>query len=1177
MDFKAFHDSHDLFYREPFGAVNCDQRVTIRLSTFSPEPIEACILRLWETDHEMTNLMHQTVEKSIHKSAYKLVEDSTEEETYEVEYRVPYTPGLIWYYFIIKTGSRTYYYGNNLNSLGGEGSLWEQEPPAYQITVHKPIEVPEWYKRGVMYQVFVDRFFNPHQTRFNDCPKRNALLHANWSDQPIYIKDEQGRVTDWDFFGGNLQGILEKLPYFQELGISILYFNPIFEASSNHKYDTANYLNIDPMYGNDLVFKDLLNTAKQYGIAIILDGVFSHTGSDSIYFNKYGNYPGVGAYQSTDSPYFTWYKFKGNRDVYESWWGVDALPEVNEMDASYRQFIYGSENSVIRKWQSLGVAGWRLDVADELPDEFIQELRQAIKGINPDAVLIGEVWEDASNKISYAKPRQYFLGDELDGTMNYPFRDSFLRFILGQSDSKDLHQEVMSLFENYPRENFYAAMNLIGTHDTIRILTLLGEAPPEQSLTKSEQRTFRLSSTARQLAVQRLKLLSLVQMTFPGVPSIYYGDEAGVEGYADPYNRGTYPWGREDNEIIAWYRRLLRMHAEYEVLQTGDFKSLSLDADVYAFKRVGDDEEICVLINRHREESKTVDLSQRLKLPSSTFVIDLIDGEELDAETLRALPINALNGRALLIKKNPPQDLQLQPSCGVLLHISSLPSDWGLGDLGKEAYDFVDFLAESGQSMWQILPLNPAGVGDCPYQSESVLAGNSMFISLDHLIQEGLLDLTETRDKYNHLIEIGLRESLLNEALKELKSSLLKEAYRIFLEQITNRDNSSIYESSEHLFPKDSDYLSRENYAKFKRKHQEWLEDYAHFRALKVHFNNTPWFEWDSEIALRETEALAKYSLLLCEEIGFIEFIQYTFFYQWDKLKTYAKSKGIKMIGDIPHFVAADSCDVWVNRKLFILDEQGRIAKTAGVPPDYFSKTGQLWGNPVYNWGAHEITEYAWWKMRLKLGQEQFDYIRLDHFRGFEAFWAVDTSEETAEKGRWIKGPGKRFFESIYTTFRNCPFIVEDLGVITTEVNILKQLFGFPGIKVLQFTPLKEVSKTETNFVYYTGTHDNNTLLGWYEKKNSSGEGKFDRTHLQNQTIDQQVIRQACRRSIEEVYLSQAVWVILPMQDILGLGEDARMNVPGTIYGNWKWQMAKEYNSGELKIWLRTLAEKAKR
>ncbi|MGI6120265.1 MAG: glycoside hydrolase family 13 protein, partial [Desulfosporosinus sp.] len=617
MKFNAYHNSHDLYYREPFGAVTCGQSITFRLRTFSAVPVKACLLHLSGKDWELNLPMIQTIKKirnnKIAKFEPKSLADYEERELYEVEYKVPQKPGLIWYYFIIQVGAQTFYYGNNIRSLGGEGSLFNQEPFAYQITVHKPAAVPEWYKRGVMYQIFVDRFFNHRTNGFTFYPKKNTLLHANWSDSPIYIKDEQGNVTDWDFFGGTLQGVLEKLPYLKELGISILYFNPIFEAASNHKYDTADYLRIDPMYGDDSVFKQLVTTAQQHGISIILDGVFSHTGSDSIYFNKFNNYPGVGAYQSADSPYYNWYKFRPYSPGYECWWGVDSLPEVDEMNPSYRQFIYGSEESVIHKWLNLGVAGWRLDVADELPDEFIQELRQAIKSVRPDAVLIGEVWEDASNKISYGKQREYLLGNELDSTMNYPFRTSFLRFILGHCDSREVHQEIMSLYENYPRENFYAAMNLIGSHDTIRILTLLADAPPEQSLTKTEQRIFRLSPEARQLAISRLKLLSLVQMTFPGVPCIYYGDEAGVEGYADPYNRGTYPWGREDGEILAWYKRIIRLRAEYEVLQTGDFKSFFFEPDIYGFTRAGDDEEIIILINRHRENTITVDLSKIIK------------------------------------------------------------------------------------------------------------------------------------------------------------------------------------------------------------------------------------------------------------------------------------------------------------------------------------------------------------------------------------------------------------------------------------------------------------------------------------------------------------------------------------------------------------------------------------
>jgi len=1166
MAFKAYHHTHDLFYREPFGAVACGQRITFRLKTFSSVPIESCILRLWEKDREITLAMHPTtIDRQSQDLTKDLAQDPYAELTlFEGNYEAPNNPGLSWYYFMIRVGAQTFYYGNNLERLGGEGRLSEEEPPSYQITIHKPVTVPEWYKRGVMYQVFVDRFFNHHENGFTYYPRKNALLHTNWSDPPLYIKDEQGKVTDWDFFGGTLQGVLEKLPYFKELGVNILYFNPIFDAPSNHKYDTADYHRIDPMYGDELVFKRLIDAAQEHGISIILDGVFNHTGSDSIYFNKDNNYPSVGAYQSVDSPYYKWYKFKPNHKDYSSWWGVESLPEVNEMIPSYRQFIFDSEESVIHKWQNLGVAGWRLDVADELPDEFIKELRQAVKSLRPDAILIGEVWEDASNKKSYEKRREYFSGDELDGTMNYPFRASFLSYILGQSDSRVLHHEVMSIYENYPRENFYAAMNLIGSHDTIRVLTLLGDAPPEQNLSKTGQRSFRLAPNARKVAVQRLKLLSLVQMTFPGVPCIYYGDEAGVEGYADPYNRGTYPWGKEDGEIMAWYRRVLRLHAEYEGLQMGDFKSFFFEPDVYGFARSGSDEEIIILINRHGEEIRTVDLSTMLQ--HSPFVMDLINGDNLAPETLSAVPISPLSGRALFKKNNPPHHLQLNRSCGVLLHISSLPSAWGLGDLGKEAYDFVDFLADTKQSLWQVLPLNPAGMGDCPYQSESVFAGNPVFISLDHMIRMGLLSLEETRDKYEKVRSLELRKSFLSLASKELKQDLLHEAYLRFITQLESTPDEA-FDSTK------STYLSQENFLQFKIKNKEWLEDYVLFRALKAHFGDVPWYDWKLEIAARETEALAEYSLLLQEEMGFIYFLQYTFFYEWEQLKTYAKSKGVQLIGDIPHFVAADSCDVWVNRSLFVLDEQGRPAKTAGVPPDYFTKTGQLWGNPAYDWNAMHNAQYDWWKKRIQSGLELFDYIRLDHFRGFEAYWEVDAQEETAERGQWIKGPGKRFFESLVETFGKCPFIVEDLGVITTEVNNLKRIFGFPGIKVLQFTPLNEIlMDSETNFVYYTGTHDNNTLLGWYEK-NYLTEAQSSVSEIDQKALS----KQACLNLIEEVYMSQALWVITPLQDILSLGEEARMNVPGTINGNWQWQLDKSLVTDEIKLWLRTRAESTRR
>lgn len=1191
MEVKVRHHSQDRLYRVPFGAVACGQNVVIRLQT-SVE-VAQCWLRLWDTESERENIIPMRV---LQKSDFDLHANIPHEEIFlkrgfdpsdseeywdsdpssvwfEGEFKTSRLPGLVWYYFALDVEGQQFYYGNNEELLGGIGQLKGEQPSSWQITVYNPMQIPEWYRRGIMYQIFVDRFYKGERAYpEREYTKKNALVHLDWDDTPFYIKDEKGRVTHWDFFGGNLDGIIQKLPYLQELGVSILYLNPIFEAASNHKYDTGDYHKIDPMFGNDETFDRLVTTAKHYGIAIILDGVFSHTGRDSLYFNRYGNYPGVGAYQSPNSPYFKWYQFKSGSHEYKSWWNIEDLPEVDEMNSSYRQFIYGAQDSVIRKWMGKGVAGWRLDVADELPDAFIQEMRQAVKASNPDAVLIGEVWENASNKMSYGKLRQYFWGQELDGTMNYPFREIFLHFLLGEWDSFKVHRHVMSLYETYPRENFYALMNLIGSHDRTRVLTVLGGAPAEATLSDSERRTFKLCSSARQLALQRLKLFGLIQMTFPGVPSVYYGDEAGLEGYADPYNRGTYPWGKEDQDLENWFRRLIRLRREYEVLQTGDFQSYYYGQDVYGFQRAGGGEAVIVLINRNPSVIQEVEMN--LDSQNMPLVIDLLSSHVLvkgNKEKL-AVQIEPLSGRAFFVKK----DLQTQTSqplsrvSGVLLHISSLPSPWGRGDLGDSAFRFVDFLAESHQSLWQILPLNPVGPGNSPYQSDSVFAGNPMFISLDSLIREGLLQGEAVQ-------EALVRNSTLNKShdpdlLKPIKEQLLCTAwhsFRIFLEEQKKSSSSTPpthHSSSPAPSMRWTPFLTLSNYEAFISANSDWLEDYVLFRALKTHFQGVPWFDWELGIASRIPEKLEEYAQKLVDEIEYQRFLQYSFYAQWQELKNYAVSKDIKIIGDMPLYVASDSCDVWVNRELFKLDGEGKPRKVAGVPPDYFSKTGQRWDNPVYDWEALAATQYTWWKKRIKQTLRLFDYTRIDHFRGLEAYWEIDAGEETAIKGQWLKGPGKRFFESLIEEFGKLPLIAEDLGVITPEVDTLRRIFAFPGMKVHQFTPLTDVENaSDSPLIYYTGTHDNNTLLGWYKSKFPVDE------------IDEEEIKIACRSIIEDLYLSKAAWAILPLQDILGLDDEARMNVPGTVGNNWRWQVSQDALTVEVREYLKDLTKKAHR
>ncbi|SHN85285.1 4-alpha-glucanotransferase [Desulfitobacterium chlororespirans DSM 11544] len=1166
----AYHNSHDPFFRSPFGAVQCSGLLRLRLlmrpedSSGADSPVQECFLRLWVQDREERLPMIRVEEAACcgeqeeGSASYGRQGTGT---VYEAEYPLPHEPGIIWYYFVFMIGGATRFYGNNQEELGGVGELRLSEPPGYQITVYRPMALPSWYTQGIMYQIYVDRFFNGDEQGKVLNPRPRSLIHGDWYDTPFYIKNEKGEVLRWDFFGGNLAGVIKKLPYLKELGVSILYLNPIFDSSSNHKYDTGNYLTLDPMYGDEETFAQLIKEAQSLGIAIILDGVFSHTGDDSIYFNRYGRYPGLGAYQSPDSPYSSWYQCQGEgqEKKYSCWWGVSTLPEVWEMEPSYREFIIHSSQGVLQSWMKRGIKGWRLDVADELPDEFIQEFRQVMKTMDPEGVLIGEVWEDPTYKFSYGKLRQYFWGEELDATMNYPWRNIFLQYFLGQIDAGQAHKRIMNLYENYPRENFFGQMNLIGSHDRARILTLLGEAPPPEQLSAVEQEQYRLPAPARHLAVQRLKLLTLLQMSFPGIPCLYYGDEAGCEGYPDPYNRGTYPWGREDQEILQWFKRVLRYRREYEVLRQGEFSSWSEGKEIYALKRKDEKEEIIVLVNRSAEESAemTLKLEQNVGQVIDIFAGEMLfskeDGSEspLDeySDHSLSLILPPLSAKALFCQKHGPnyyfkQELMIR-ACGILMHISSLPSPWGIGDLGEEAYAFVDFLAEGGQSLWQVLPLNPLGLGDSPYQSESALAGNPLLISLDLLIQAGLLTEKEARReraKYgggDEGAEGAEGDGGKSFARVELyKEKLLRKAYERFKKKM----------------PEAKGYLDPHGYSRFIEENQEWLKDYALYKCLKLKFSGRSWHQWEESYRLRKPEALEAVTGDYAEEINYIFFVQYTFAYQWQRLKDYAQEKGVKMIGDLPIYVAYDSCDTWANRECFALDENNAPTGTAGVPPDYFNPEGQNWGNPLYDWDALRAADYAWWKLRFRQGLERFDALRLDHFRGFEGYWEVPPQAGSAKEGRWLKGPGKEFFESLVRELGPLPVIAEDLGCITPEVNTLRAILGFPGMRVTQFSPLKE----EGNYVDYSGTHDNDTLLGWYRS-----QGYSDKDSLAQ-----------VERTIEELYQGNGAWVILPLQDILKLDSQARMNTPGTIKGNWQWRVERGTLTQKVCAQLRSLAEK---
>ncbi|MGB5713066.1 MAG: 4-alpha-glucanotransferase [Waterburya sp.] len=478
---------------------------------------------------------------------------------------------------------------------------------------------------------------------------------------------------------------------------------------------------------------------------------------------------------------------------------------------------------------------------------------------------------------------------------------------------------------------------------------------------------------------------------------------------------------------------------------------------------------------------------------------------------------------------------------GVLLHPTSLPSRFGIGDLGENAYRFVDFLTNSDQQIWQILPIGPTGYGNSPYLSYSALAGNPLLISPEVLQQQGLL----TPEELKHLPDFPL-DQVDFELVIATKMPLLRRA-------------------SDRFKAQDSP-TKDEEYKLFCQRHNDWLSDYALFMSLKQANHGSAWNQWPKDIASRQPEAMAKWATELADEIFFHKFLQYQFFSQWTNLKQYANRKGISLFGDIPIYVAHDSVDVWAHREIFRLDPKtGEAALMAGVPPDYFSATGQLWGNPVYNWEELKKTGFKWWIRRIEAILEYVDIIRIDHFRGFQAYWAVPQGETNAMNGTWLDAPGDQFFQLLGKQLGKLPIVAEDLGVITPEVEALRDKFEFPGMKILQFAfdsdranGFLPFNYTNRNCVVYTGTHDNNTTLGWFNERSPEAKSRV---------ID--YVGCLCQDGIHWSMIRLALGsvgntVVLPFQDILGLGTDAKMNTPSQPTGNWSWRCRAEAFNDEL-------------
>ena len=396
-----------------------------------------------------------------------------------------------------------------------------------------------------------------------------------------------------------MQGITEKLDYLASLGVTTLYLCPIFEASTNHRYDTACYERIDPLLGDEENFRTLCAEAKKRGIHVMLDGVFNHTGRKSVYFNADGFYDDLGAAQGEQSPYYRWYNFHPFPDEYDAWWGIKNLPAVNELEKSYVDYIIEGENSIIKRWLRAGASGWRLDVADELPDVFIEKIRAAMNEVCPDSYLLGEVWEDGTTKIAYSQRRRYLLGRETNGLMNYPFRTALMAFLLG-GGAEYFRDSMEQLRENYPAPAFYGAMNFLSTHDTPRLLTILGLSTPAPQ-TRDERAVYRLSEEELAHGKALLKLASLILYTFPGSPMLYYGDEAGMQGFEDPFNRGTYPWGHEDEEFLRCFRQLGALRRAHEALQSGTIVYHAAQGRVLAFSRRAAHDHCLTVVNAGEE------------------------------------------------------------------------------------------------------------------------------------------------------------------------------------------------------------------------------------------------------------------------------------------------------------------------------------------------------------------------------------------------------------------------------------------------------------------------------------------------------------------------------------------------------------------------------------------------
>lgn len=573
-------DSRNPFYKSPFGAVEEGTKIHFRIllpRDLRCSQAELAVKYDYSYDWVFVKLFWT---------------GSFDNDTgiWECDF-TPEEMGLYWYSFKLQTAEGTRFLVPA--DVDRKSSIERSPGRSWQITAYKKgFKTPDWPVGGVMYQIFPDRFNFSGEEK--DIKRTDLKIQNDWYQCPDWMPNEYGEITNTDFFKGDLKGVTQKLPYLKELGVSCIYLNPICEAYSNHRYDTGNYDAVDPMLGTIEDFEELCAEAKKLDIRVINDGVFSHTGADSIYFNRSGRYGEGGAYRDQKSPYYSWYNFHQWPDNYNSWWGFYTLPEVNENDPAYNEYING-EKGVVRNYMRHGNSGWRLDVADELPDEFLENLRKAVKAQDPEGIVIGEVWEDASNKESYGARRRFLLGEQLDSVMNYVFRNAILDFVRGV-DAKYVMDQIMSVVENYPKPVLRVLMNLLSTHDTERALTVMA-GEPLNGRDRWWQANQKLTPEQRQRGIKLMKMAAAIQYTLPGFPCVYYGDEAGMEGYRDPFNRACYPWGRENQELIEWHKELGELRRNCETLWDSNFVNVYSQGRLLSYLRTTADEGLFCAFN----------------------------------------------------------------------------------------------------------------------------------------------------------------------------------------------------------------------------------------------------------------------------------------------------------------------------------------------------------------------------------------------------------------------------------------------------------------------------------------------------------------------------------------------------------------------------------------------------